>query len=255
MNRGIYGAAAGMTACQDWMDVVANNLANVNTTGFKSDGVQFRDWMERTLRSEGGTGQEIGSIGAGPAVNRFFTDFSVGTLQETSRSTDVAITQPKGLFAVEGPTTGGPRNILYTRNGSFRVDAEGKLVNQDGYSVLDKNLNPILVDQNGEQPQIDELGNVTPSRVDPTNPAPTSSIGVFDGQFTKLGDSYYQASTPTTVLDAPQLRSGALENSNVQAIESMIQMISLNRIYELSQKAVTTQDEQTSKLLDSIKPA
>src|SRR5277367_1831651 len=102
MNRGIYSLANGMLASQHAMDLIANNLANVNTQGFKQDQILFNDALQKSLSSPGGK-QQLGGIGTGPLEQAQYTDFSQGGITETGNSNDLALMGP-GMFAVQGPS-------------------------------------------------------------------------------------------------------------------------------------------------------
>jgi flagellar basal-body rod protein FlgF len=249
MNRGIYGAASGMLANQQWLDVVANNLANVNTVGFKRDGIVFHDWIERSMFANGGTGHEIGSLGAGPAPTKLFTNWSKGTMATTDNPLDVAVISEKGLYAIELPPSPNVegRNIVYTRDGAFQLGPDGRLNTREGYAVLDTNREPIYLDHT-KPATIDETGNVGPLLGGEGN----QRIGLFDGPFRKLGFGLY--SSPTAELyDQGRVQQRALEGSNVNTVETMIQMITVSRAFEMGQKAISTQDDSNGKLLDMLR--
>lgn len=246
MNRGIYGAAAGMKSSQDWLDVVANNLANVNTTAFKRDGIQFGDWMERNLRADGGRGEIIGTMGSGPAAQDTYVTYDLGNINDTGRQLDFALQNPRAFFALQGPNG----ETLYARDGAFERDSAGQLVTREGLPVLDVNRNPIFLDQGTIK--VDENGNIALTPFGEEDAVEVAQIGVFFGPTEKVGRTYFRSDQMTPV-DSPNLRQGSLEGSNVHPIESMIQMISLNRSYELAQKSISTQDEQTGRLLDALR--
>lgn len=131
MMRSMFSAISGLRNHQSMMDVVGNNIANVNTTGFKSSGVVFQDILSQTLYGAGAPGATLGGtnpaqVGLGSRLAAVTTNFSQGALQRTGRSTDFAV-QGDGFFVVQ---SGGQQ--LYTRAGAFSVDADGSLVTQDG---------------------------------------------------------------------------------------------------------------------------
>lgn len=236
MERGIYATASGMLTAQRAMDVIANNLANVSTNGFKRDGIAFNDALVREL---GRNGQSIGSLGSGASVQSVFTDFSIGDTVETGNPLDVSIEGPKGLFAIQ--TTAG---IRYTRDGAFGLDQARRLITKDGSLVLDDQNRPITLDS-GEI-SISADGTI---QVDGN---PTVKIGVFDAPgFTKEGLNRFVPTGPATTSDAT-VKSGALEGSNVSAVDAMVQMIQLSRLFEMSQKSITSQDELTQRLIQSL---
>lgn len=240
MNRGIYSTATGMQAAQRWMDVTANNLANVSTPGFKRDGLTFNDFMIRNLAADGGRGPQIGSLGSGAAPRGEFTDTSIGNLQKTGNALDLAIPTQEGMFAIQTPT-----GIRYTRDGEFTLDSGNRVVNRDGNALLDENNNEIVLTGNGP---------ITVSRDGQLSEAerPVARIGLWRGNFQKAGSNDYEIANPVAVA-APQIQQGALEASNAEPIQAMVDMIRFGRFYELSQRSIQTQDEMTGKVLEVLK--
>lgn len=237
MNRGIYATATGMLTAQQAMDVLTHNLANVSTTGYKRDGLAFNDALVRELKWDG---QQIGSLGAGAAPMQQYTSFEVGSINETGNPLDVAIAAERGMFAVtdKGQTA-------YTRNGSFGLDAQRRLVTQEGHPVLDAQGREITLPDG--VPSIMSDGTVV------VGGETVAQIGVYDASsFTKRGSNLFTASGPVTPVAAPILKSGALEGSNVNAVEAMVQMIQLSRQFEMSQRSIVSQDELTQRLIQSL---
>jgi flagellar basal body rod protein FlgG len=136
-----------------------------------------------------------------------------------------------------------PNGVRYTRDGAFAVDSERRLTTQDGLPVLDTANREITL-TNGKI-EIDGQGDVS------IDGQQIATIGVFDGQVTKLGEGLYEGASMKAV-EEPLLQSGVLEGSNVNAIEEMIAMIQLNRIYEMAQRGALSQDEMTQKLLTAL---
>jgi flagellar basal-body rod protein FlgF len=242
MNRGIYATATGMLTSQQWMDTIANNLANASTIGYKRDSLNFDEAMLRELAVNS---QSIGSIGAGPIAPRTYTIFAQGSIQETGNPLDIAILGEKGLFGVQ---VNGQR--MYTRDGSFQVNENGILVTKSGHPVLDVQGNTIQLPEG--KIKVAEDGNIT------VNDEPVGQIGIFDAVrgnstelgFTKVGGNLYIANLPVD-LASVAVRSGALESSNVDPVESMVQMISLSRAFEMAQRSIQQQDELNQRLIQS----
>ncbi|HXH61725.1 MAG TPA: flagellar hook-basal body protein [Fimbriimonadaceae bacterium] len=237
MQRGLEASAFGMTAAQNLLDVVSNNLANVSTTAFKRDGAYFNDVLQRAMYAD--DGHYLGVMGAGGGMKGTFTVMQPGAMQQTGNPLDVAIQSPDGFFAVQAP--GGVR---YTRNGSFTLNADRELVTQEGLPVLDAQERTITVGKG--HVSIDGQGNVM------VDGNAESQIGVFTGVMTKIGSSLYTGDN-VSAKDDPSMQSGALEGSNVNAVEEMIAMIQLNRIFEMAQRSAQSQDEMTDKLIQSIR--
>ena len=225
-----------MNAAQQWLDVVSHNLANVSTTGYKRESAVFNDTLKRALYNA--EGSYIGDLGAGGWMQEKYTVMEVGTTTATGNPLDVAIQTPEGFFAVQTDT-----GVRYTRDGSFSLDADRRLTTKQGLPVLDAAGREIRLPAGKV-----EVGASGAISVDGTE---VSTIGVYDGRVSKLGEGLYEGAS-MQVIDAPMLQAGALEGSNVNAIEEMIAMITLNRIYEMAQRGVLSQDEMSQKLLQSI---
>ncbi len=238
MNRGIYATATGMLSSQKLMDVVANNLANASTAGFKRDDIAFNEALQREMRANGGLGPVLGTLGMGASEQGGFTVFEPGAIARTSNPLDAAIDGPRGAFAVQ--TANGVR---YTRDGRFKTDTEGKLTTQEGDPVLGQDLQPIQLPEG--VPSIAADGTIT------AGGKQAGQIGVFQGTFEKGPDGLFASDDAQAVTDATVLGQ-SLESSNVSAIESMIQMIKLGRAFEMSQKSIQQQDELTQRLIQSL---
>ncbi|MES1228446.1 MAG: flagellar hook-basal body protein [Armatimonadota bacterium] len=240
MERGLYSAATGMSTAIQWLDVVSHNLANVSTTGYKRDVVGFNEGLDRLMNADGGQGAQIGTLGSGPTERTKYTVFQQGAINATGNRTDRALGKPQGMFAVQGAD-----GIKYTRDGAFTQDSQGFLVTQTGEKLLDRANNPIQL-KPGEF-SVGPEGDITQQGVK------VADIAVYDGAFTKAGDSLY-TSTNATLMDASQVdvRQGAIEQSNVNAIEEMVAMIKLNRAFEMAQKSATSQDETSGRLIQAL---
>jgi flagellar basal-body rod protein FlgG len=250
MLRALYSAAAGMQSQQMNLDVISNNLANVNTTGFKKSKIEFQELLYQTTRAPGAeqgsgnvlpTGIQIGEGSRPVATSRIFTS---GDLTQTGERLDVAI-QGDGFFEVQMPD--GTR--AYTRDGAFKTASDGRIVTSDGLPL-----------QGGFQPVPAGTTNVTiGSNGDVTYSGPngTTSFQVQLVRFTNpaglesSGSNLYRetnASGPPE-LGAPgengfgSLNQGYLEMSNVKVVEEMVNLILAQRAYEVNSKAVQAADE------------
>ncbi|MBS1717602.1 MAG: flagellar hook-basal body protein [Armatimonadetes bacterium] len=239
MNRGIYAAASGMTSMEQWMDVTANNLANVSTTGFKRDTLAFNDTLEQQLAANSGQGKPIGSVGYGPAAAGQYTSFEAGSINQTGRSLDVALNDPNTMFSVATP--GGTR---YTRDGAFQISQAGQLVNNSGDAVLDSSGQPITLSPNAKI-KIDPTGAIT------ADDKVVGTLGIYTGSFIKEGQNLYTSSNAAPSTGAT-VTPGALEGSNVNAVSSMVELITLNRQFELAQKSIQQQDDLSQRLIQSL---
>lgn len=224
-----------MMSAQQQLDVVTHNLANASTAGYKKDGVVFNDTLSRALY--GDDGRFVGNLGAGSELSGKYTSMEVGSISMTGNPLDIAIQTPEGFFAVEAPT-----GMHYTRDGSFTLNSNRELVNKQGLPVLDSNSNKITLPQG--QIEVSSGGNVSVDGIE------VAKLGIFEGQAEKIGNGLFRGITMQEQTD-PSLLAGAIEGSNVNAIEEMIAMIRLNRIYEMAQRGAQSQDDMTQKLIQS----
>ena len=251
MMRGLWSAASGMLAQQTNLDVISNNLANINTTGFKKSRADFQDLMYQTMRDAGtttGTDNKVPvgiQIGLGTRTSDIQKDFSTGDFQTTNNPLDVAI-QGEGFLCVDMPD--GTK--AYSRDGSLKLDDKSRLVNSDGYP-LDP---PITIDPTAESVTIGQDGSIslnikgqitsTGSKIQLSrfaNPAGLNSIG---------GNLYLptDASGTATAGDAGSdgmgtIAQNTLEMSNVQVVQEMVNMIVAQRAYESNSKAIQSCDQ------------
>ncbi|MEC4678008.1 MAG: flagellar basal-body rod protein FlgG [Nitrospirota bacterium] len=251
MMRALSIASTGMAAQQLSVAVVANNLANVSTVGFKKGRWDFQDLMYQTLKSPGTTtptGQVPVGIQVGTGVNAVavYRGFSQGEFQQTDAPLDLAI-EGDGFFQV----TLADGSTAYTRTGSFKMDRDGRIVTAEGYTVLPD----ITVPTDTLTLTITSRGEV--NAVQPGSTAPTL-LGTLElARFTNpaglnsLGKNLYQttAASGDPTVGSPGLDGfgsvlqGALEGSNVNIAEEMVNMIIAQRAYELNSKAIQTSDE------------
>lgn len=241
MNRGISAAAEGMRANQLMLDVLANNIANQSTVGFKADGIAFRETLESRLSVRNGRFERpIGEASLGGAKPVQFTIDSVGPIVATGNPMDLALRNADQYFAVSTP-----QGIRYTRDGGIRPNTQGVLVTRDGYPVLDVSGSPItLTGAAGAKIEFTPNGAVLENGIE---------IGLLDireGEATKVGSNLWAGQL--TQAATPSIEVGALENSNVSVLEAMVQMISIMRQFESAQKAIHSQDEMTGQLIQSL---
>ena len=246
-------AATGMMAQQTNVDVISNNIANASTTGFKSARASFQDLLYENQQREGaptsaqGTYLPVGiDIGLGvrtAGTNRLNTQ---GGLLQTENQTDLAI-EGRGYFMVNMPDG----TISYTRDGNFRLNAEGQIVTQQGYEV-----NPgVVVPADTTQIEISETGIVSAYIGNDPFPVELGQINlatfINDAGMKPLGNNLLAATVASG--DATQanpgdpavgiLRQGYLENSNVNIIQQITDLISAQRAYEMNSKAIETADQ------------
>lgn len=245
--RGIYSAAAGMVSESVRQEVIANNLANADTTGFKRALLVTRPMMEIALkRVEGRSGPgdpvPIGTFSAGSKPDEAVPVFTQGALRSTGGVLDLAL-QGEGFFAVQTPA-----GVRYTRDGSFRVDVEGYLVTASGYRVLGKDGAIRLGD--GE-PVIGESGDVTVGG----RSVGKLRLAVFekDTRLEREGQNLFRAPEEAMEREAGgQVRQRYLEMSNVQPVREMVDLIAVMRAYEANQRAIKAHDETLGRAVNDI---
>jgi len=240
MIQGIYTASTGMTALAQKQEQIANNLANVHTTGFKQSGL-FTIAYQKLLKDDNDRVFANRDIKA----DEVYVDYSEGTMRQTNGDLDLCI-KGTGFFKVA--TDSG---IRYTRNGSFSLDAQGLLVTDDGSKVMGTE-GFIRVEPN-EKISISETGEVI------QNGYTKGFLKIVDFQkpyeLRRTGNSGFVPVNPEAVELQSQgyvLRQGYLETSNVDMIRNMVQMIASHRNYESSQKALHAQDETLEKAVNQV---
>ena len=257
MIRSLWISKTGLDAQQTQMDVVANNLANVSTTGFKRSRAVFEDLLYQTLRQPGAqssqqtqlpSGLQVGTGVKPVATERIFTQ---GNLQQTGNSKDVAI-QGQGFFQVLLPdgTTG------YTRDGSFQTDAQGQLVTSSGYIVQPA----ITIPANAQSITIGRDGTVSVTQPGSANAVQVGTLQLANfvnvAGLQSMGENIYveTASSGTASTSTPGtngvgvLNQGYVETSNVNVVEELVNMIQTQRAYEINSKAIQTSDQMLQRL-------
>jgi flagellar basal-body rod protein FlgG len=261
MMRGLYTAATGMNAMQHQLDVTSNNIANVNTAGFKQDRAEFQDLMYETLNyTAGQTSQTTMNptgidVGLGVRISGIQKNFSQGSLNTTSNTLDMAISG-KGFFQITLPNG----ETAYSRNGEFKLNSDGAIVNGNGYLlspeiVVPDNVKDVSIAQDGTVSATDsttgaaqELGNIT--LVDFIN-----SAGLIP-----LGNSLFMQSDASgdPIEGTPNeeqfgsIQQGMVELSNVTLVTEMVDLITAQRAYEANSKSITTADSMLS-VVNSLK--
>jgi flagellar basal-body rod protein FlgG len=257
MMRALNTAATGMAAEQTKVDVIANNIANVNTTGFRRSRAEFQDLVYQTLRAPGapsGDGQKLPTglqLGQGTRTVSTAQIHLQGTMQQTGGNLDVAI-EGSGFFQVTRPNG----QIAYTRAGNLKTDAEGRLVTVDGYTVdpaitIPPDATSITISANGvvsvtqpTQTAAQEVGQLTLTGF--ANPAGLQAIGRSLFVASDVSGQPIQARPGEEGLGT--LSQGFLEGSNVEVVNEMIDLISSQRAYEINQRVITAADEMLQRV-------
>jgi flagellar basal-body rod protein FlgF len=240
MIQGIYTASMGMTPLMDKQEQIANNLANINTTGYKQSGLflkSYQKYLENDCHE--------------PNVNRemkadeVYVDYSEGPMRQTNSPLDLCL-KGSGFFGVM--TSDG---VQYTRNGNFSLDSEGLLVTSDGSKVLGKdgyikveNQYPVSVNEKGEVVQDGQIRGIL-------------KVVDFDKPYKLLrcGESRFKPEQPASaerVSAGYVVKEGYLEASNVNVVRSMVDMITTYRNYEADQRALWAQDQTLDKAVNMV---
>ncbi len=243
MIKGIFASGSGMRPRMMKLEIIGNNLANINTTGYKKENVFIQLMKDSGLNMAKGNGEL-----AGLDVKEY-TDYSEGSLNQTSNQLDLAI-QGRGFFVVDTPQ--GER---YTRNGNFMLTADGTVVTNEGYPVLGKTGRiqiPDLHRLSQGDLTISEKGEIF---VDKRMVAQVR-VDDFDNlnELTKDGHSLFASPVPGKPITPDGttsiIRQGFLEESNVDGIDEMIMMVELSRSFETDQKSVQYQDGTLERAMD-----
>ncbi len=277
MVRSIFTGASGMMVTMEEMNTVANNLANVNTDGYKRETTvtkAFPEMLVRRLNDDGvvkfplgsyDLAPVVGKLGTGVEFNESYIRFEQGSLMETSNDFDMAL-DGNGFFSLQ--TDEGEK---YTRNGNFKIDNEGYLTDMHGNKILGEN-GFILLERNNFQ--IDKDGNVYENLdykpgdfVDKTgnewkNMTKIDRLKIVDfperRYLLKDGNTWYKESDfsgKAFVINGnerPQVHQGFIEKSNVDPVVEMTRMIEINRLYEANQKVIQTADDTLSRAVNQV---
>lgn len=257
MIRSLWISKTGLDAQQTQMDVIANNLANVSTSGFKRSRAVFEDLLYQTMRQPGAqssqqtqlpSGLQIGTGVRPVATERVHTQ---GNLQQTSNDKDVAI-QGAGFFQVlqtDGTTA-------YTRDGSFQISSQGQLVTSSGYVVqpaitIPANAKSLSIGNDGTI-SITTVGSAAATQIGALqlatfiNPAGLESKG--ENLFAETSASGSPSTSTPGTNGAGTVSQGYVETSNVNVVEEMVNMIQTQRAYEINSKAISTSDQMLARL-------
>ncbi|BBI36201.1 flagellar hook-basal body protein [Cohnella abietis] len=285
MLRGLYSAASAMLAQQRRHDTITNNIANMNTPGFKSSSVVSRSFPDMLIAAQGGSNPSAGTLGklsTGVFAEENLLQMGQGDLQQTYRSQDLALVsdllvdgtvfnasgksvdengdvtyKPQAFFSVLSPTG----EEQYTRDGSFKTAPDGTLLTSDGYEVVGVNGNPITVNVPWEQVGVTANGRLVDANSGlPLQGAPQLRIMRVDnpnlliregnGMFRYAGDpaGIEQIADDERV----EVRQGYLERSNVDAAQSSIDIMAALRAYEANQKVIQTYDRSLEKAVNEV---
>ena len=243
MDPLVATAASGLRSRMEAIDLLANNMANTATAGFKGDiesyNLYFGDSAWEGYDQGNPPNNEM------PVIERNWTDFSQGALLDTANPLDFALAS-LGFFVVNTPS--GP---LYTRNGHFRLSKAGRLETQEGYPVQGRDGQEIVLDASqrfsvNKNGQIEQQGNVVAE-------LEVMSVDQVD-KLTKRGSTYFQMSSgeKSTEVAEPEVVQGRLESSNVPAAQAAVKLVSILRQFEMLQKAVNLAGQMNQRVFDEV---
>ncbi len=234
-------AASGLRARIESLDMLANNLANASTAGFKAD----REFYSNYFSPESLDGPADTLPAVAPVIEANWTDHAQGILTPTGKPLDLALSG-KGFFAIDAP-----QGTLYTRNGNFLVSRDGFLVNQEGWKVRDRLGKPIRLDPAA-------AAEVDPSGVVRSQGQAVAQLVVFDfenpQQLRKAGSTYfsYQNADRPPVASQARVESGRLESANYQPAEAAVRLVSVMRQFEMLNRALTLGGEMNRHSVEDV---
>lgn len=251
MVRGLYTAYTGMVNSQHRLDVVSNNLANATTTGYKKEGCTTQSFdavygIKIKDATVGHVNQNIGKLSLGAKIGETYRNWEQGSFVTTDNTYDFALSG-KGFFTISFTNKAGETSTMYTRDGSFQMNADGYLVTKDGDYVLGEN-GPIQL----------------PTNIDKLEVQPTGEI-YADGQYVDTflltdfedynyleayGENLYRTVEGATEAEcSATVNQGYLEASNMNVVSEMVEMITIAREYESGQKVINAVDEMLGKMV------
>lgn len=244
MIRGIYSAVSGMNLQMSIVDTASGNLNNANLPGYKKDWVEAEPFLElvqlsvrqRDALTGLGMRKPLGITNQGAQIERVFTDFRPGDPRETGNKTDFALQGP-GFFTLVNPENDD--EVFYTRNGSFSLDQQGYLVNDNGLRVMGQN-GPVQVTDITTL-KVDEYGNI----MENDEAIGVLNIVTFDNllELVGIGNNLYQApDQEARIVENPGLRQGFLEAANLDAVKEITDIVAATRAYETGQRIIQVQD-------------
>lgn len=253
MVKGLYTAYTGLMQQQNRLDVITNNLANADTTGYKKEGattVAFDEVLALKIKdgSEAYLDRGIGHMSMGAKIGETYTDYGQGAFRVTDNPYDIAL-DGDGFFAVSFTNKQGVTTTKYTRDGSFTLTREGFLVTKDGDFVLGNN-GPIQLDTMLET-RIDEFGNIYQDN------NLVNRLNIVDfadyNYLSKYGENMYDLVEGGVIQQAGcRVEQGVLEMSNMNIVSEMVDMIAITRNFESNQKIVQSIDQMLDKTVNQV---
>ena len=259
MQTGYYAATGGMVAQFNRMDTIANNLANVNTAGYKKDQLITGDFVRLLKEAQDElpipnhtyeAAQYFNrSLSRVPQITDAYTDFTLGSMQQTGNTFDLALGKEGQFFAVNTP-----QGVRLTRNGEFTLNEEGRVVTKQGYEVLAADKTPITLNSGYTIASIDKNGQLMTNVPGGTEMVAGKKLMVIEPQnlrmLQKEGESLYipdPADPLAPLAESGGVMQGFVEKSNVNAVNEMIALVEANRLIGMYQKAMDSQMNDLNK--------
>ena len=254
MVKGLYTAWTGMVNEQKRLDIISNNLANSATIGYKKESVtnqSFDNLLTTKIKdsSEGYNNKSIGSMSLGVKLGEVYTDYGQGSLRATSNTYDLAL-EGQGFFNMSNTDKFGNETTQYTRDGSFTMTQDGHLVDVNGNYLLGES-GEITIPVDATNIAIDESGSIIADGM-LIDKILTTDFENYD-YLKKMGDNRYQAlDGANEVTSTAMIQQGFTEQSNVNVIAEMVDMIAITRAYEANQKVIQTVDGTLDLAVNSV---
>jgi flagellar basal-body rod protein FlgG len=259
MHASLWVSKTGLTAQDTRLNTISNNLANVGTTGFKRDRAVFQDLLYQIKRQPGGKSSQDTTLPSGlqqgSGVRTVATQkvFTLGNLQVTEQPLDMAI-NGRGFFQVLTPSG----NLAYSRDGQFQVDSTGQLVTSSGYVVqpaitIPTDTSTITIGSDGVVTTVVDGTSSQAGQIqlaDFANPAGLQAVG--DNLFRETTASGAPSTSNPGINGIGSVLQGTLENSNVNVVEELVNMISTQRAYEMNSKVISTVDQMLNFVTQNI---
>lgn len=254
MVRGLFTAYTGMANEQKRLDIISNNIANAATVGYKEESVTnqcFDEMLTLKIRdgSEGHITRTIGDMSLGVKLGEVYTEFGQGSLRTTGNTYDMAI-EGKGFFAVGVTDKAGNESVRYTRNGAFKITQDGHIVDTEGNRLQSENGDAVVpVDAAKVAIDVDGTIYADGTAVDRITIVDFSDYDYLE----KVGDISYRAIEGAEMIQADgMIHQGYTEQSNVNAVSEMVELITITRAYEANQKVIQTTDTMLEKAVNSV---
>lgn len=254
MVRGLYTAYSGMINEQKRLDIISNNLANSATVGYKQESVTNQSFDEMlTIKIRDKTNayanEAIGTMSLGVKLGEVYTDYGQGSIRQTGNTYDLAI-EGSGFFGVNVVNEEGEESLCYTRDGSFKITQDGYVVDVDGNALQGESGN-LQVPVDAAEIAIGTDGSVYADGI------LMDKVSLYDFEdydyLLKYGDNMYQMVEGGTLIEGSGLiQQGYTEQSNVNVVSEMVEMINITRAYEANQKVIQTVDIMLEKSVNSI---